>query len=288
MSTGALIRSGANVGTAAAAATATITALKNIDEAIVAGKSIKSFDIDTIAKTMKTFPEDELIKIGKTLDQKTVNRLAKTTDGQEVLAKMGRSKITTITKLGEGTMKQLRFVRDGFASTVKNLPTSLQKTVDGVRTTVKKGGKVEPKTADDAGKAVTKADPDMAKAADDATEAVPAAKDGLKKLGMYTAGGTLLLMLVYSTSNPFRAIERALNDAGAVASGVKEVADAAAEAIKDTAKGGFDFISFITKNAWISGSMSLLCLILIFTFIMTSFLGGGGNNRGFRGRRLRN
>lgn len=286
MSSSALIRSGANVGTAVAATTA---ALKNLDEAIVAGKSIKGFDIDSIAKTMKQLPDDQLIDIGKNLNQKTVNRLAKTADGQELLAKMGRSEITTITKLSESMVKKLQFLRNGFTSTVKNLPVGAQKAVDTVRSGLKKGNKVDPKAADDAAKAVTKADPGTAKTADEATEATPAAKDGLKKLGMYTAGGTLVLMLVYNTANPFRAIERALNDVGEVAAGVKEVADSAAGALKDVTKGGFDFLSFITKNAWISGSMSLLCLILIFTFIMTSFL-GGGNNRGggFRGRRLRN
>lgn len=248
------------------------------------GKIFKGIDADDLAKTMKQLPDDDLATIGKTLDQGTINRLAKTADGQELLAKMGRSQ-SIFSKLNQ----QLQFIGNGFTSTVKNLPADAQKAVDTVRSGLKKGSKVDPKAADDAGKAVTKADPGMAKAADEATEATPAAKDGLKKLGMYTAGGTLVLMLVYNTANPFRAIERALNDVGEVASGVKEVADSAAGALKDVTKGGFDFLSFITKNAWISGSMSLLCLILIFTFIMTSFL-GGGNNRGggFRGRRLRN
>lgn len=285
MSASSFARSAASVGGNLDAAR---VALKNSDTFMDAfkalkaddiGKIFKGIDADDLVKTMKKLSDDDLATIGKTLDQGTINRLAKTTDGQELLAKMGRSQ-SGFSKLTQ----QLRFIGNGFTSTVKNLPADAQKAVDGVRSKLKSGSKADAKVADDASKAVKQADPAMAKATDEATEATPAAKDGLKKLGMYATGGTLVLMLVYNTANPFRAIERALNDVGEVASGVKEVADSAAGAIKDVTKGGFDFLSFITKNAWISGSMSLLCLILIFTFIMTSFLGGGNN----RGRRLRN
>jgi hypothetical protein len=85
--------------------------------------------------------------------------------------------------------------------------------------------------------------------------------------------------------NPFQAIRDALNDVGSVAKGVKEVADAAAGAAKDVAAGGFNFISFITKNAWISGSSSILLMIMCVAFIAMSFLGNSGGGGG-GGRRV--
>jgi hypothetical protein len=88
--------------------------------------------------------------------------------------------------------------------------------------------------------------------------------------------------MAYDTDNPFTAVDRALDDTGTVVRGFKEVADEAAEAVKDTAKGGFDFISFVSNNSWISFSCSILCVILLFALFMMGFLGsmGGGNNKG--------
>lgn len=280
MTAAALARSAGNVGTSTNAARA---ALKNTDEFMTSftalkadqvGPFLKGMDVDDLTKTLKKLSDDDLATVGKTIDQRTINRLASTADGQELLAKMGKTQ-TKLSKLSQGTMKHLNYLREGFTSTVKNLPAETKKLVDKVGDSLKKGKKLDGDEAAEAAKAVEKVNPGMAKAADDAVESVPAAKDGLKKLGKYAVGGTLLLMLVYNTANPFKAIERGLNDVGEVAQGVKEVADAAATAAKDTAVGGFNFISFITKNAWISGSMSILCLILIFGFLMTSFLGGG-------------
>ena len=238
---------------------------------------LKKIDVNDLNQVLKNVPDDQLAKIGKNLDPE----ILKTIDNinPELAGKLGKQTPIVV----DATTRVVKSVGEGLVNVTKKLSGATKKKIEDIGKIFKKG-----ESAGDQGKNVAKEvseqTPSAAKAADDATEAVPAAKDGLKKLGMYTAGGTLLLMLVYNTSNPFRAIERALNDAGEVAQGVKEVADAAAGAIKDTAVGGFNFISFITKNAWISGSMSILCMILVVGLLATSML--GGNNRG--GRRLRN
>ena len=88
--------------------------------------------------------------------------------------------------------------------------------------------------------------------------------------------------MAYDTDNPFTAVDRALDDTGKVVKGFKEVADSAATAAKDVTTGGFDFISFVTNNSWISSACSILCVILLFALFMMGFLGsmGGGNNKG--------
>ena len=238
---------------------------------------LKQIDVNDLNQVLKNVPDNQLAKIGKNLDPE----ILKTIDNinPELAGKLGKQ----TSSVADVTTRVVKSVGEGLVNVTKKLSGATKKKIEDFGKKIKKG-----ESTGDQGKNIAKEvsdqAPGAAKAADDATDAVPAAKDGLKKLGMYTAGGTLLLMLVYNTSNPFRAIERALNDAGDVAQGVKEVADAAAGAIKDTAVGGFNFISFITKNAWISGSMSILCMILVVGLFATSML--GGNNRG--GRRLRN
>lgn len=258
-------------------------------------KVLKGIDADELAKTLKRLPEDDLVTIGKTLDQGTVNRLAKTTDGQDLLTKMGRRQVTVGTQFSKAARAGADFMKKFGAKTsgiMKKLSdstkkgiTRLTKKVDETPAQQAKKMKEEgPKAA----KEVTEQVPDAAKAADDVVELSPEAKNGLKKLGMYTAGGTLVLMLVYGTMNPFEAIHDALSDVGSVAQGVKEVADSAATAAKDVAAGGFNFLSFITKNAWISGSSSILLMIMCIAFIAMSFLGsnsgGGGRRIYFRAR----
>ena len=113
-------------------------------------------------------------------------------------------------------------------------------------------------------------------------------KKGLAELGITPAtaaigaGVIVLLCMAYDTDNPFTAVDRALDDTGKVVKGFKEVADSAATAAKDVTTGGFDFISFVTNNSWISFSCSILCVILLFALFMMGMLGsmGGGNNKG--------
>ena len=285
MAVGALARSGANI--AGSAADAARAVLKNLDEAAMAGKSVKTFNIDDIAASLKNLPESELATIGKSLDQKTVNLLAKTADGQELLVKMGRRRVTVGTQLtdaaraggnlmkrfGNSTVGVMSKFNDSAKKGLNRLAKKADETPAQQATKLKNEG---PKVA----KEVTEQAPDVARAADDVVELSPEAKSGLKKIGMYTAGGTLVLMLVYNTMNPFEAIHEALKDAGSVASGIKEVADAAAGAAKDAATGGFNFISFMAKNSWVSGSSSVLIMIICVALIAMSFLG--------RSKRLKN
>ena len=106
-------------------------------------------------------------------------------------------------------------------------------------------------------------------------------QQGLKKLG-YTniaIGGFVIMVLcmMYDTDNPFKALDRALGDAGTSIRAIKEVAEEAAEAAVDVTKGGFNFVSFVTKNSGLSSACSILCLILIVAMVMLSFMTGGKN-----------
>ena len=111
-------------------------------------------------------------------------------------------------------------------------------------------------------------------------------KKGLAELGITPAtaaigaGVIVLLCMAYDTDNPFTAVDRALDDTGKVVKGFKEVADSAATAAKDVTTGGFDFISFVSNNSWISFACSILCVILLFALFMMGMLGSmGGNNK---------
>lgn len=300
MVAGALVRSSGNVAEASIDVTRAL--LKNTDTFMDTFKGLsktdmsdilKGIDADDLAKTMKGLPDGDLVTIGKSLDQKTINRLAKTTDGQELLTRMGRKQITVGTKISKAAQAGGDFMKKFGKSTTSVMSKLSDSTKKGLNRLAKKADETPTQQAKKmkeegpkAAKQVADEAPDVAKAADDVTELSSEAKNGLKKLGMYAAGGTLVLMLVYNTMNPFQAIRDALNDVGDVAQGVKEVADAAAGAIKDTAVGGFNFISFITKNAWISGSSSILLMIMCVAFIAMSFLGnsGGGRRANFRAR----
>jgi hypothetical protein len=106
-------------------------------------------------------------------------------------------------------------------------------------------------------------------------------QQGLKKLG-YTniaIGGFVIMVLcmMYDTDNPFKALDRALDDAGTSVRAIKEVAGEAAGAAVDLTKGGFNFVSFVTKNSGLSSACSILCLILIVAMVMLSFMSGGKN-----------
>lgn len=106
-------------------------------------------------------------------------------------------------------------------------------------------------------------------------------QQGLKKLG-YTniaIGGFVIMVLcmMYDTDNPFKALDRALDDAGTSVRAIKEVAEEAAEAAVDVTKGGFNLISFVSKNSGLSSASSILCLILIFAVVMMGFMSGGKN-----------
>ena len=94
-------------------------------------------------------------------------------------------------------------------------------------------------------------------------------KRSLLKLGLYGAGGIAICMMMYDTSNPFTAIREALKDIKETVQGLKEIADAAAKAAKNTAKGGFDLIAWLGENWWMP---AVVCLVFLIIFLISSFM----------------
>lgn len=94
-------------------------------------------------------------------------------------------------------------------------------------------------------------------------------KRSLLKLGLYGAGGIALLMMVYDTPNPFKAIMEGLKDIQETVQGLKEVVDAAGNAAKNAAKGGFDLIAWLGKNWWMP---AVVCLVFLIIFLISSFM----------------
>ena len=94
-------------------------------------------------------------------------------------------------------------------------------------------------------------------------------KRSLLKLGLYGAGGIALLMMVYDTTNPFKAIMEGLKDIKETVQGLKAVADAAANAAKNAAKGGFDLIAWLGENWWMP---AVVCLVFLIIFLISSFM----------------
>lgn len=94
-------------------------------------------------------------------------------------------------------------------------------------------------------------------------------KRSLLKLGLYGAGGIAICMMMYNTSNPFTAIREALKDIQETVEDLKEIADAAGKAAKNTAKGGFDLIAWLGENWWMP---AVVCLVFLIIFLISSFM----------------
>ena len=240
---------------------------------------------------LKGLDDAQLAKIGKKLDADYVKKLdpdlAKKLKPDGVFKKAG----TTVTNAARRTFEilggSLGAFRKSFPELLEGAKKVTYRPLKNVDGTPKLGPNGKPKAeitveGMQAGKYVKKVSevemtPEQVKKlkdVDELVENVPAAREGLMKTGMYVAGGTAFLMLMYDTLNPFEAIKKAVDDTGEVVQGLKEVADEAAEAAKDVAKGGFDFVSFVTNNSWLSSLSSVLCLILVFAVVAMSFLGG--------------
>ena len=111
-------------------------------------------------------------------------------------------------------------------------------------------------------------DPDNLKGLNDVANS-KLGKRSLLKLGLYGAGGIALLMMVYDTANPFKAIMEGLKDIKETVQGLKEVADAAGNAAKNAAKGGFDLIAWLGENWWMP---AVVCLVFLILFLISSFM----------------
>lgn len=258
-----------------------------VDE-IVTG--IKGLDTVDVNKILKNLDDAQLAKIGKKLDADYVKGLdpslaKKLKPG--VIKKAG----TTVTNVARRTIEivggTLGAMRKSFPELLEGAKKVTFRPLKNADGTPKLGPNGKPMTeitveGTQAGKHVKKISevemtPEQVKKlkdVDELVENVPAAREGLMKTGMYVAGGTAFLMLMYDTLNPFEAIKKAVDDTGEVVQGLKEVADEAAEATRDVVKGGFDFVSFVTNNSWLSSLSSVLCLILVFALVAMSFLGG--------------
>jgi hypothetical protein len=272
-----------------------VTAFKVLDPDVV-----KQIPADKMTDILKSVSDADLTKIGKNLDPKYVKTL-----DPKLAAKLkpGIFKVVanSATKAGGAVAKVTRSVADTVGGTVaamrknfpqftdatKSLTSRPMKNADGSQMLGANGRQMVELTAEgtQAGQYVKKtttiemtpAQVKKLRDVDELVETVPAARQGLMKTGMYVAGGTVFLMMLYDTLNPFEAIQKAVKETGQTVRGLKEVAGEAAEAVVDVAKGGFNFVSFVTKNSWLSSSCSILCLILIFAMVMMGFMGGGKN-----------
>lgn len=241
-----------------------------------------------------------LADIGKKLDDDAIKDLRKVDGGDDLVKKLkpnlvGRVK-NTGTKLfrNRTTLKNLDESIDNISKVTKNVdnPPTPESLGDATKAVQQTDGSVEQVSeimaknhggnSDDMRKSVQSVN----KMLKDGSESSNSLKKALGELGITPgsaaigAGVIVLLCMAYDTDNPFTAVDRALDDTGKVVRGFKEVADEAAEAVKDTAKGGFDFISFVTNNSWISSACSILCVILLFALFMMGMLGSmGGNNK---------
>jgi len=82
-----------------------------------------------------------------------------------------------------------------------------------------------------------------------------------RKNWMKMGAAMVILCMAYDTNNPFTALDRALSDIDDMVDGLKDLSEAAGNAAKNVAKGGFDFLAFITENWWMS---LICCLAMVF------------------------
>jgi len=94
-------------------------------------------------------------------------------------------------------------------------------------------------------------------------------KESLLKLGLYGAGGIAILMMIYDTPNPFKAIMEGLKDIQETVEDLKEIVDAAGNAAQNAAKGGFDLIAWLGENWWMP---AVGCLVFLIIFLISSFM----------------
>jgi hypothetical protein len=249
---------------------------------------LKRIPADDLTDILKGIDDAELARIGKKLDADFVKKLdpdlaKKLKPG--VFKKVG----TAVTYAARRTIEivggSLSAMRESFPELLEGAKKFTYRPLKNADGTPKLGSNGKPMmefTVEgmQAGKHVKKVSevemsPEQVKKLkdiDELVENVPAAREGLMKTGMYVAGGTAFLMLMYDTLNPFEAIHKAVEDTGQTVQGLKEVADSAAGATKDVAKGGFNFVSFVSNNSWLFSSCSMLCLIMIFAVMMLGFL----------------
>ena len=268
--------------------------LKGVNDTNRLAEIGKKLDAEQFVKTFKGTDDAQLAKIGKKLDSGTLTKIKQADPalGKKLdpsFVQQAKNAATAFSKASTAKLKQASKSIRKFMSGAENPPNN----IDDVRRVSRKMEAAPANQADDLAKeTVGKVDDageaieNTTRVLEDGSKSSKSLRKGLAELGITPgsvaigAGVIVLLCMAYDTDNPFTAVDRALDDTGKVVKGFKEVADSAATAVKDTAKGGFDFISFVTQNSWISFACSILCVILLFALFMTGMLGSmGGNNR---------
>jgi hypothetical protein len=268
--------------------------LKGVNDTNRLAEIGKKLDAEQFVKTFKGTDDAQLAKIGKKLDSVTLTKIKQADPalGKKLdpsFVQQAKNAATAFSKASTAKLKQASKSIRKFMSGAENPPNN----IDDVRRVSRKMEAAPANQADDLAKETVGKVDDAGEAIENTTRVLEdgskssnTLRKGLAELGITPgsvaigAGVIVLLCMAYDTDNPFTAVDRALDDTGKVVKGFKEVADSAATAVKDTAKGGFDFISFVTQNSWISFACSILCVILLFALFMTGMLGSmGGNNR---------
>ena len=270
-----VFRAGSKAGSIGTDAVMNLKSLKALGNADGFFKNLDNVQPSTLQRITKADMTDilkglddaQLAKIGKKLDVGYVKEL-----DPQLAAKLKPS--TQLSRAVDGVKSLGTKMGNNISAFKKKLSFGTKQTDEGLDA-VRNGDADEiAKQADDVAK---KVEPATVKEADNLVRGTKEGKEGLMKTGLYVTGGVVFAMMLYDTLNPFEAVQKAVKETGQTVRGLKEVAGEAAEAAVDVAKGGFNFVSFVTKNSGLSSSCSILCLILIFAMVMMGFMGGGKN-----------
>ena len=249
-------------------------------------------DDDTLTAVLKNADSDVAQSLVKNMDNATLARVAKTDPALARSLGFSDVKIPSLADVAKAqgaTTAQATNISEGASAMAKNqgaLNAGTKKTV--TRTTandvplaasddVAEGAAVSW-VRNQAGVVESVPDADLANAIRNGgkiAENSSTVRTALEKLGVIAVGsdvakftrknwmkigaGMVILCMMYDTNNPFTALDRALDDVDEVVDGLKDLADSATDAAGNLAKGGFDLISFLTQNWW----MSLICCFMV-------------------------
>lgn len=236
--------------------------LKTLDN--IPTDSLKSLSKSDMTDLLKGLDDAQLAKIGKKLDADYISGL-----NPELAAKLKPP--TTTSKFVDGVKSLGNRLGNNMTTFKQNVGFGPNQVRSGQNAV--KGGNVD-EIAESVESGTKNINSGTKTEADNLVRGTKEGKEGLMKTGLYVTGGVVFAMMLYDTLNPFEAVQKAVKETGQVVRGLKEVADEAAEAAKDVTKGGFDLVSFVANNSWLSSLSSVLCLILVFAAVAMSFLGG--------------
>jgi len=248
----------------------TIAAVLRNADASTAQALARNMDTVTLARVANVDPAlARNLGFGNVLTPSYVDVAIKQGDTAAQAAKAQTSTANLMpvqTKLNTGKTKTVA------TDTAKNAPLAASDDVaeaTNVSWVRNEAGVVESVTDADLGKAI--------QSGAEIAENSGAVRTALEKLGIIAIGSDIatftrkhwmkmgaamvILCMAYDTNNPFTALDRALSDIDDMVDGLKDLAEAAGNAAKNVAKGGFDFLAFITENWWMS---LICCLAMVF------------------------